>query len=249
MSALKRKRFSGRVPKNKFKSNENRYSALSNLYDGEDTYSDDELEATNFKIVIPPIIVDSLHSFAAVYKLIGTTYSFKKMSIGTKIISPTATDFIAAKKKLKDANYKFYSHDLKDTKIFKLILFGLHKVSPSEITTELEKSHNVTAVSIKEIPTSRSTVDDAIYAVEFDRSVHTKSQIKKIRYLCGIVINWRNPTSSKKGPTLCSKCAMFGHGAKHCFRNNVCIACGGDHDFSTRWVPLFLNVSTALKEI
>lgn len=26
---------------------------------------------------------------------------------------------------------------------------------------------------------------------------------------------------------------MFGHGAKHCFRNNVCIACGGDHDFST----------------
>lgn len=155
------------------------------------------------------------------------------MSIGTKIISDSISDFVSAKNKLTEAKYHFYTHQLKDTKMYKLILFGLPKLDTKEISNELKISHNITPASIKEITTSRSSVDDAIYTLEFDRSVHSKSQIKKIKYLCGIVVHWRKPTSGSKGPTLCTKCAMYGHGARNCYRTNICIACGANHDYST----------------
>lgn len=235
MSTLKRRRFWGNVPKNKCMASENRFSALSTFDDDDDdfTYSESEAEPKEYKVVIPPIIVDYVHSFTMVYGLIGRAYTFKKMSIGTKIISPTINEYVSAKKKLTEAKFKFYTHELKDTKMYKLVLFGLPKLQTTLISDELKNSHNVIASSIKEIITSRSTLDDAIYVLEFDRSLYTKSQVKKIRHLCGIVIHWRKPTSSNKGPTLCTKCAMYGHGARNCFRNNICIACGGNHDYSS----------------
>lgn len=69
--------------------------------------------------------------------------------------------------------------------------------------------------------------------LEFDRSQNSKAQVLRIRRLRSIVVYWRKPLKSNKGPTQCTKCAMYGHGAKNCFRKNICIACGGDHDAAT----------------
>ena len=105
-------------------------------------------------------------------------------------------------------------------------------MDPKEIEDELKIEYNVSVHNIKEIQTTRSSADDALYVLDFDRTFTSKTQIMKIRRLCNIVIHWRNPLKSKKGPTQCTKCTMYGHGSKNCFRNNICIVCSGAHDFS-----------------
>lgn len=85
---------------------------------------------------------------------------------------------------------------------------------------------------MKEINTTRSSADDAIYMLEFDRNQVSKKEIRKIRYIFGISIKWRNPIKGNKGPTFCKKCSMYGHGSKNCHRSAVCSVCAGNHDSS-----------------
>lgn len=233
MNTLKRKKLSGRAPKEKYKTNENRFDALRSI-DEDDTYSEgeEEEEVREFKVVVPPIVVDAAYNFHSVYKLIGTSFEFKRMSIGTKIISPSLALFEQAKNKLKEAKYTFYTHECRDTKMFKLVLYGLPKTEINEIKDELKNAYNINVVNIKEITTSRSSMNDALYMLEFDRTINSKSQVLKIKRLCSIVVYWRKPMKGNKGPTQCTKCAMYGHGARNCFRKNICIACGGEHDLA-----------------
>lgn len=231
MNTLKRKKCWGSAPKKKLNSNENRYDILQS-YEDDDTFSEDEEESKEYKVVVPPIVVDDTHGFSTVVKLMGKDYDFKRMSIGTKIISPTIQLYDNAMKKLKTFSFKYYSHESKDTKLFKLFLYGLPRIDLKLIEDELKSEYNVSPVSIKEIATVRSSQDDALYMLEFDKTQNSKAHILKIKRLCSIVIYWRNPLKSKKGPTQCTKCAMYGHGSKNCYRNNICIGCGGDHDWS-----------------
>lgn len=98
---------------------------------------------------------------------------------------------------------------------------------------EFRSTHNIDPVSIKEITTKKSSVDDAIYMIGFNRDHVSKREVHKIRYFSGIVVKWRNPTKNNKGPTQCSKCTMYGHGSSNCFRTAVCSACAGGHDVAT----------------
>lgn len=71
------------------------------------------------------------------------------------------------------------------------------------------------------------------YMLQFDRTKTSKYIVRKVKYLGHIVVHWKNPHKSNKGPTQCTKCAMYGHGSRNCFRKSVCIACGANHDVST----------------
>lgn len=69
--------------------------------------------------------------------------------------------------------------------------------------------------------------------LEFNKSQISKREVRKIRYFCGIVVQWRNPLRKRMGPTQCNKCTMFGHGSSNCHRKAACLGCGGPHDYST----------------
>lgn len=236
MSARKRKSYWGNNPKYKSlrtsfnASTSNRFQSLSDLEDM-DT-SDEEGEIVAPKEKIPPVIVDSSHEFTSVLRLVGKNYKFKRMSIGTKIISDTLALYEDLIKKLKLMNLKFYTHQMKETKNFKLVLFGLHQISCKDISDEFIAAHNIHPVSVKEIKTKRSNINDALYMIEFNREHISKSEVKKIKFFYDISVFWRSPLKSSKGPTQCSKCSMYGHGARNCFRVAVCPACAGNHDHS-----------------
>ena len=85
---------------------------------------------------------------------------------------------------------------------------------------------NIEPLSIKEIQTYSFNEYDALNLLEI-----SKSEIRKIKYLCGIVVQWRNPLPSKKGSTQCSKCTMYGLVAANCFRKEECLGCEGSHDY------------------
>ena len=100
----------------------NRFQYLDNDTDGISDYKE-EIKNPNEKI--PPIVVDLSTSFSTVHQLMGSQYKFQRMSIGTKVISSSLSLYEDALKLLKISGVKFYTHQLKDHKKFKLVLFGL----------------------------------------------------------------------------------------------------------------------------
>lgn len=176
--------------------------------------------------------MDTTHSFSSVMTLIGNKYTFKRMSIGTKIMSESIALYGEALNVLKIHKFLFYTHEVKDSKNFKMVLFGLPKLDTKTINEEFRNSHNIQPVSVKEIETKRSNPDDALYLIEFDRQHISKREVMKIKYFYSISVYWRKPHKGNRGPTQCTKCSMFGHGARNCKRVSVCPACAGNHDYS-----------------
>lgn len=224
MASQKREYFGNR-PKFKMQrvepGNSNRFHLLSN---------DEEEETRIVKEKIPPIVVDSCHSFSQVWQILGEEYLFKRMSVGTKVICKTLILYEAALKKLSELKYSFYTHKVKDAKYFKLVLFGLPRTDPELLKEEFAKIHNIRPVSLKEIVTKKTTDDDAIYLAEFNKQEVPKSEVIKIKYFSNIAVYWRRPLKGNKGPTQCAKCSMYGHGANNCNRVSVCAVCAGNHD-------------------
>lgn len=207
----------------------NRFDLLGEVDDMEASSDEDEvIVSPNAKF--PPIIVDGNSGFTSVTKLLGVEYKFQRMTIGTKVISSTATQYNDAIKKLQLAGLTFFTHPRQDHKKFKLVIFGLPRLEISAMAEEFKNTYNIEPVSIKEITTIRSSVDDAIYMIEFNREQVSKKEVRKIRHFNGIIIKWRTPTKNSRGPTQCSKCSMYGHGSSNCYRNPVCSACAGCHD-------------------
>lgn len=121
------------------------------------------------------------------------------------------------------------------------MLFGLPQLDTKTIMEEFKATHNIQPTSLKEIKTTRSNIDDALYLIEFDRTQVTKREIIKIRFFYGISVHWRNPLKGNRGPTQCSKCSMYGHGARNCHRADICPACAGNHDYSVCTLSKTMN--------
>lgn len=114
-----------------------------------------------------------------------------------------------------------------------MMLFGLPQLDINTIKDEFKSSYNIESTNVKEVMTARSNIDDALYMIEFDRSQVSKREVVKIRFFYGIVVHWKNPLKRAKGPTQCSKCAMYGHGSSNCHRVTACLGCGGAHDYAS----------------
>lgn len=184
----------------------------------------------------PPVIVDSNHEFQKVLKDIGTDgYSFKRTSIGTKIFSDYMEKYTALTKSVNSKGYSYHTHKVKDNNIFKMVLFGLHRIPCDHISDELSSNHGVKTVDVREIVTRRSTDNDTLYLITFKRSEVRKKLLHKIRFINKVAIYWRNQyTKPKDGPTQCVNCGMYGHASENCHRKIVCFLCSStDHQSSS----------------
>ena len=68
----------------------------------------------------------------------------------------------------------------------------------------------------------------------------------KLKYFSNVSVYWRRPLKGNKGPTQCSKCAMYGHGASNCNRVVICSACAGNHKLSKCTLNNSGNVGTII---
>lgn len=176
----------------------------------------------------PPIILHEQYGMAKVIELCGEDYSFKKTSIGIKVFSPSKAKYEEIKKKLDDKMLCFHTHRTRDRGVFKMIISGLPKW-PAKIIEESLEKQGVAFESVEEVITKRTTPDDSIYLVKFKRSNASKKMLhEKVRYINNVAITWKNSYSKKNGPTQCTRCAMYGHGAENCYRIKVCRRCTSD---------------------
>lgn len=98
MFGAKRKEYWGNNPKFKIPKLNEGTVASSNTFGLLD--ETEETEEIPVKQKVPPIIVDAAHNFSEVIGILGDEYTFKRMSVGTKIMSSTLVLYEAALKYL-----------------------------------------------------------------------------------------------------------------------------------------------------
>lgn len=214
-------------------SDSNRYGILSS-----DLHSDPKPSTSQAVIKVqkpPPIILDSSLEFKQAVDLIGSNgYFFRKTSMGTKVFSENMDKYKSLLNDLKATDLRYHTHKVRDNSEYKMVIKGLHKVPTESIKEELLKFHGVKCVDIKEIITQKTTVNDALYLLTFNRMEVNKKILYKIKSIQSVIIYWKNQKSnSNRGPTQCKKCGVYGHGAENCFRQMVCFLCSSNaHDSS-----------------
>lgn len=181
-------------------------------------------------------------------KTCGNDYSYKRTSIGTKIFSPSMEKYKDLIEKLDKQHLSFHTFRARDRGTFKMIIAGLPQLDKQIVENDL-KSQGVEFISLSEIVTKRTTADDALYIVQFKRNAVTKNMLRdKIRFIQKVAITWKNSYPKKNGPTQCTKCSMYGHGAENLHRINACILCAStEHKTEDCRVNVFTCRNCTLK--
>lgn len=183
------------------------------------------------KIKIPPIITTNI-SHADIKLLMQTakitSYSIKYMSIGIKTNVDTIEDYTSLVKILKDSNTHFFTHDTPIDKTTKFVLSGLPKFELDYVKQGLTEA-NVPYLDVKSMKLKSSRYEnEALYLIYCLNSTKL-NDVKNIKSILNVIVNWRPYNPSRNGPTQCNNCQLYGHGAKNCNLPPRCSKCGKAH--------------------
>lgn len=174
----------------------------------------------------PPIIVtDSKFNPSEAFKVTKVNLRIKLISIGVKLFGDTSTDYDKIINLLKEQQIEFFTHGSSSEQTFKSVLRGLPEI-PIDTIASCLAWNNVKPCKITMFKTSSP---NKIYLVEFNKGAITKSDLAKIRTVYHHVVQWESYIKTKKGPTQCRNCGMFGHGISNCNRLASCLLCGEKH--------------------
>lgn len=208
----------------------NRFSALSDL-------NDMELEPESNITAVkqskpPPLVVDAKTTLTQLQVLLGKDSVYKRTSIGTKIFPQSNEKYELCKKILKEKNIEFHSFNSKENRLYTTFLYGLPKISTEDIKKEILE-YNLMPSTVTEISTRFSSVDNAVYKVQFVRKNFNPKSLKNVKTICNVIISWKKYKAKKNdNPTQCWNCLMYGHGGEHCNRKAACMICANQHHTS-----------------
>lgn len=187
------------------------------------------------KIRIPPITVFNTTRDKIDEKLkeiTVTEYSIKLLRHGFHVYCSNSEDFKKVRDSLKSAQFNHYSHELADEKHYKVVLTGLHRMTPDELIKELNQL-KLAPVAVRIInPRNTSNRADVLYVVSFPRGSVKLSDLKNHNVVCYTRVDWQ-PYRHRGGLVQCTRCQRPGHGIKHCNMPARCAYCGGDHQSLT----------------
>lgn len=207
---------------------ENVFQTLPDDVDGNEVIMTSHRPA---KARIPPITIFNLnrHQIDDLMKINNITkYSLKNLRHAIHLYCDTSDDFKTVRSKIAENNVNSYSHDLKEEKLYKVALKGLHRMSVKDLETEL-KSIDLEPIEIRVItPRAPRYASDVVYIISFrPGTVKLRDLIAK-RIVCHTIVQWE-PYRRKEGIIQCSRCQRPGHGSRNCNMPYRCCLCGGDH--------------------
>jgi hypothetical protein len=154
-------------------------------------------------------------------------YGLKIISGGIKLTVETVEDFKTAKKHFADSNTEFYTYDLEEEKLFKVVLYGLPVFECDEVIECLNEV-NVHPKEVKRLQTKVQRDDSAIYMVSFPTGQTNISELKKVRFVNYISVSWAHYVR-RGNITQCRRCQQFNHGTRNCHISPKCVKCGEAH--------------------
>lgn len=205
----------------------NRFSTLADN-------SDMELDpASNIneikKVKPPPLVVDENFSLRELQVLLGSDVIYKRTSIGTKVFPNNTECYEMCKKILIENKIEFHTFNSKENRLYTVFLYGLPKISIDDIKKDME-AYNLTPSAITEINTRFSSVNNAVYKVQFTRKNFNPKSLNNVTAICNVIVSWKKYKPRKRdNPTQCWNCLMYGHGGEHCNRLPACMICANRH--------------------
>jgi hypothetical protein len=170
-------------------------------------------------------------------------YEMKLTTEGIRLFTKTIDSFKHVKDQLKTKEIHFYTHQLREERMTKFVLHGLHNMAEAEVLAEINKS-GVNPSLIKKMKIKRARYDGhAVYLVYFmkTKNVRLAELIEKCKVISYIRVKWELYRNPEKGPTQCRNCLRYGHGGNNCAAASRCVRCAGLH--ASNKCPLIINDS------
>lgn len=149
------------------------------------------------------------------------------------MIVSTMDTYSKIKEEFVKNTIKFFTHDIDTANVSKFVLSGLPNVDISDVKEGLNdvglSPLDVVLLTNKQ---QYRNLYSALYLVTFSASSTKLNDLIKHKIILHTIVNWRAFIKTNKGPTLCTKCNLYGHGGKNCHLDKRCTKCGDKHDES-----------------
>lgn len=156
-------------------------------------------------------------------------YYTKKISIGVKITCEDVKTYDLIKVALRESKIQFYSHESKDSRKFKAVMYGLDGRSADEVKIALVQL-GFKCTDVKAVVKKYEHFEDTLFIVYFERGTVKLIDLRqKVKSLFRTIIKWDFQRKIKNRVIQCHKCQMFGHGERFCSVNVKCSNCAGNH--------------------
>lgn len=157
-------------------------------------------------------------------------FQFTINQAGIKLFIKSSDKYNLIKNHFAEANIKFYTHSLKENQKIKIVLYGLPDIDLNEVKKMLAVE-NLNPTDIKKMTIKYKKFNGHCnYLLYFDKSSNVKiSDVRQIRALNYCIVKWQFYSKHSVGPTQCSNCQRFGHGANNCYLSPKCLKCSEDH--------------------
>jgi hypothetical protein len=148
----------------------------------------------------------------------------------TRIFCKNNEDYEKVKKNFIDNTRAFFTHSLKEDQLSKFVLSGLPKMTDDEVKDALTMAGK-TPKMVKTMQTrSARSEHHALYLVFFMKKDRTRLRdLHEISVVSHMRVRWANYENKRAGPSQCSNCQRFGHGALHCHAIPRCVRCAEEH--------------------
>jgi hypothetical protein len=186
----------------------------------------------------PPItIIDSnINQIIAefnVLKLEKEDFEFSMSQAGIKIFTKNKEKYDLIKNHLLQSNKRFYTHALREDQKIKIVLYGLPDMDLGEAKNLLSEN-NIAPCDIKKMTIKNKKFSGQChYLLYFTKSRNIRiADVRKVRSLNCCIVKWQYYSKNNAGPTQCSNCQKYGHGANNCFLKPVCLKFSESHKTS-----------------
>lgn len=185
---------------------------------------------------IPPIVVPPPSKksdiVAALTLLQIKEFRVKLTSVGHYIFVENPEDHKKIREKFSETHTPYYSHDLPEDRVAKVVLKGLDLMEVKVIELEL-KELGFPPVDIKIItPKQTKYVGHVNYLIYFKRDSTNLKNVYQTKSINHTIVHWEPFRPSRNSITQCRRCQRYGHGTKHCQMPERCVYCSKSHDSS-----------------
>lgn len=212
--------------------------STSNTYDVLDVDVEEEsaaeLPAINAekKVRCPPIFVygksvSDVNSLITLADIRPGEFLLRLSKSCIQITVKNKSHFSSVVQVLKENDVQFFTHGTSDETPIKIVLVGLPVFSIEDLKKELN-DNSVTPSEVRLLSATKNK-DSALYLLHFPKGSVKLQDLKTVRSLFNVIVQWRFYTRKKNDAVQCFRCQQYGHGMRNCNLEAKCVKCGELH--------------------
>ena len=180
----------------------------------------------------PPIFIDDIIDIQSMIRtnekdISKEDYKLKINNNHVKVLPTHPDAYRKLTKLLKTLNAKFHTYQLKQERLFRVVLRNIHhSVDLDELEYELQNlGHEVTNISNIKHRISKNPL--SLFFIDLKQKGNNKD-IYNVNRLMNSIVKFESPLV-KKEIVQCKRCQRYGHTQKYCNHNFRCVKCAGNH--------------------